>query len=294
MRADGGWVIVTGISGSGRTTALRALEDLGFYCVDNLPSRMLPELHDAMVGRGQPQPVAVGIDARAGAFLDDIEGALAGLEARGVDVQLIFLDCADDVLVRRFSETRRRHPLPTPGGTVLDSIRQERELMLAFRERTTLVLDTSELNIHQLKARIQRIFETIAPDRSAMLVSVNSFGFKHGLPRDADYVFDVRFLDNPHFVPELRPLTGRDQTVAAHVLGSESGGRALAAIIGLLDLALPLHDREGRALVNIAVGCTGGQHRSVAVAEALAAHLRSRPGARVSVGHRDLSRMSSS
>ncbi len=294
MRADRSWVIVTGISGSGRTTALRALEDLGFFCVDNLPSRMLPDLHDAMSGRDEPQPVAVGIDARAGALLDDIEGALAGLESCGVKAQLVFLDCADDVLVRRFSETRRRHPLPTPGGSVLDSIRQERALMLAFRERTSLVVDTSELNIHQLKARIQRIFEAISPERSAMLVAVNSFGFKHGLPRDADYVFDVRFLGNPHFVPELRPLTGRDPAVSAHVLGSEAGAACLGAIRSILELALPLHDQEGRALVNIAIGCTGGQHRSVAMAEALAAHLRGQPRARVSVRHRDLARMSSS
>lgn len=294
MNGGPGWVIITGISGSGRTTALRALEDVGYYCVDNLPSRMLPELHDAMTERLSPTPVAVGIDARAGAFLDDIGGALAGLAARGVNVQLVFLDCADDVLVRRFSETRRRHPLPSPGGTIIDSIQQERALMLAFRERTSVVLDTSELNVHQLKARIQRLFETSSPDSSSMLVAVNSFGFKHGLPRDADYVFDVRFIDNPHFVPALRPLTGRDAEVARHVLDNDGGRAFMSALRALMTHTLPLHDCEGRALVNVAIGCTGGQHRSVAVAEALAAHLRGQGEHRVTLRHRDLAAMSSS
>lgn len=294
MNSGPKWVIVTGISGSGRTTALHALEDLGFYCVDNLPSRMLPELLEVMGERANPKPIAVGIDARAGAFLDEFGAALSGLAAKGVVAQLLFLDCADDVLVRRFSETRRRHPLPSPDGTIVDSIRQERALMLEVRERPCVVLDTSELNVHQLKARVQRLFEGLTIGKTSMLVAVNSFGFKHGLPRDADYVFDVRFIVNPHFVAALRPLTGRDAEVARHVLDNDVGRAYMAGLQALLDQVLPLHDGEGRALVNVAVGCTGGQHRSVAIVEALAAHLRSLNSVRVTVGHRDLARMSSS
>lgn len=293
MKSQTRWVIVTGISGSGRTTALRALEDLGYYCVDNLPAGLLPQLHAEVSGLLRPTSVAVGIDVRGGAFLEDADRALDSLQAAGVAVQLLFLDCADDVLVRRFTETRRRHPVLAVSGRIGESIERERRVMLALRERTSLVIDTSESTVHDLKRRIRRLFGD-ASEAAEMLVGISSFGFKHGSPRDADYMFDVRCLPNPHFVPDLRPLTGLDERVSQHVLSNPEGSAWLQRVLSLLDLALPLHEREGRALVSVAVGCTGGQHRSVAMAEAMADHVRVLGIGRISVHHRDVSKMSSS
>ncbi len=278
-------VVVTGISGSGRSTCLRALEDLGYYCVDNLPATLLPGLVETMAERLIAAPVAVGIDIRAGSLLGDLDEALDTLRQTGVQPELVFLDCADDVLVRRFAETRRKHPV-WQAGTIIEAIALERRTMLEVRERTTLHVDTSDMNVHQLKRYVQRVFE---PDVSAdvrLMVAIESFGFKYGLPRDADYVFDVRFVDNPYFVPELQPLSGRDLPVAEFVL-ARGGAEALDRMQGLLDLSLPLHAQEGRALVTVAIGCTGGQHRSVALAEALADHVRALRLGRVTVNHRN-------
>lgn len=278
-------VIVTGISGSGRSTCLRALEDIGFYCVDNLPSALLPALHETIVERLVMVPVAVGIDVRAGSLLGDLDASLNTLRKAGVKPELVFLDCADDVLIRRFAETRRKHPI-WEAGTVTEAIASERLTMLALRERTTLVIDTTEMNVHQLKRHVQRLFD---PEHSAemrLVVSLLSFGYKHGLPRDADYVLDVRYLDNPYFVPELAPLSGLDPPVVSYVM--ERGGReSVVRMAQLLDYVLPLHAQEGRALVTVAIGCTGGQHRSVALAEALAAHVMGSQIGRTTVTHRD-------
>lgn len=285
------WVIVTGISGSGRSTALRALEDLGFFCVDNLPASLLPALHDAMVGRADARAVAVGIDVRAGSFLDDLEAALVDLSSKGVTARLMFLDCSDDVLVRRFAETRRRHPV-LEDGTILEAIGSERGRMLNIRERTTLVVDTSELNVHELKARIQGLFG--AKDSEQMVVTVMSFGFKHGLPRNSDYTFDVRCLSNPHFIAGLRPKTGLDAEVSDYVLGQAGGEAYVERVLAVLQHSLPLHVAEGRALVTVAIGCTGGQHRSVAIARRLVEIVTEWQVGRVTMSHRDVKRMSSS
>lgn len=284
-------VVVTGISGSGRSTCLRALEDLGFYCVDNLPGSLLPQLHETIAERlgsvdsGFGAPVAVGIDVRAGQLLGDLDQALDTLRESGVRPELIFLDCADDVLIRRFAETRRKHPI-WQAGTVSDAIAQERRAMLGIRERTTLVVDTSEMNVHQLKRHIQRLFD---PEHSAemrLMVALLSFGYKHGLPRDADYVFDVRYLDNPYFVPDLAPLTGQDQAVRDYVM--QRGGReALEKMTVLLDHVLPRHAQEGRAMVTVAIGCTGGQHRSVTLAEAMSDYIQAQRFGRTTLTHRD-------
>lgn len=286
MIAKARLVVVTGISGSGRSTCLRALEDIGYFCVDNLPSALLPALHDTIAERLAQVPVAVGIDARAGTLLGDLDVALMTLREAGVRPELMFLDCADDVLIRRFAETRRKHPI-WQAGTIAESIRQERLTMLAVRERTALVLDTTDMNVHQLKRQVQRLFD---PEHSAemrLMVSLLSFGYKHGLPRDADYVFDVRYLDNPYFVPELSPLSGLDPPVRDFVM--ERGGReALSPMTRLLDHVLPLHALEGRALVTVGVGCTGGQHRSVALAEELAKHVMQMRIGRTTVSHRDV------
>lgn len=278
-------LVVTGISGSGRTTCLRALEDAGWYCVDNLPARLLPGLTTLMSDRQEPQPLAVGIDVRAGAFLDDMDAALEELEAQGHSVSLLFLDCSDEVLVRRFAETRRRHPVADAQNT-LAAIRTERELMTVWRERTALVIDTSNLNVHQLKAKVQQLFSPES-DRPIMTIAVRSFGFKHGVVRDADYVFDVRCLQNPHFVPELRPQTGLSAPVRDYVLGTAGGSQWLELTGAMLSHTLPMHREEGRALVTIAVGCTGGKHRSVALTEALGAHVEGLNVGRVLISHRD-------
>jgi UPF0042 nucleotide-binding protein len=279
-------LVVSGISGSGRSTCLRVLEDMGWYCVDNLPASLLPELVQTLAGRLAAIPIAVGIDIRAGTLLGDLDAALAQLAAQGMDPQLLFLDCADDVLVRRFAETRRKHPV-WQAGTITDAIRREREVMLELRERTTLVIDTSDMNVHQLKRQVQRLFDPETSLELRLTLAVQSFGFKHGLPRDADYVFDVRYVDNPYFVAELAPLAGTDAAVAQFVM-SRGGTEALARLTALLDFCLPLHAAEGRALVTIALGCTGGQHRSVALAEQLAEHLRGLRLGRVTVSHRDV------
>ncbi len=286
MARNARFVIVTGISGSGRSTCLHALEDLGYYCVDNLPTALLPSLETMMAERLTATPVAVGIDIRAGELLGDLDTAIVALKNDGVQAELLFLDCDDDILIRRFAETRRKHPI-WQAGTVSESIRFERDHMMPVRERATLVVDTSEMNIHQLKRHIQRIFD---PEYSAdvrLIVSMQSFGFKHGLPRDADYVFDVRYVDNPYFVPALSPMSGLDAPVRDFVL-ERGGNEAMKRMWYLLDYVLPLHAQEGRAMVSVAIGCTGGQHRSVALAEAMAEHVRTMRLGRVTVSHRDL------
>lgn len=278
-------LVVTGISGSGRSTCLRVLEDMGWYCVDNLPAGLLPALVETLSERLTLAPVAVGIDIRARHLLGDLDNAVRTLAAMGVRSELLFLDCADDVLVRRFAETRRKHPV-WEAGTITDAIREERQLMLEVREHTTLVIDTSDMNVHQLKRQVQRLFD---PEHSAdlrLVVAVQSFGFKHGMPRDADYVFDVRYVDNPYFVPELSPLSGLDKAVSEFVM-QRGGQESLAKMMHLLGFTLPLHAQEGRALVTIALGCTGGQHRSVALAEAMGEAIRSLQLGRVTVSHRD-------
>lgn len=283
------WLIVTGISGSGRTTCLRALEDLGWFCVDNLPARLLPALQEELAARGDSRPVAVGLDIRAGALVLDLDASVAAIRARGHTVGLLFLDCADDVLVRRFAETRRKHPVLSE-RTIAQAIARERQLMLEIRERTTLNIDTSDLTVHQLKARITELFEEKDAAETRMVIALTSFGFKHGVPRDADYVFDVRALANPHFVDALRPLTGMDEPVARYVFETAGGDALLQHIEALLDYSLPMHRDEGRAVVSVAIGCTGGRHRSVALTEALSIHLRALRVGRVVVTHRDAAR----
>lgn len=284
MDLDSRFIVVTGISGSGRSTCLRALEDMGYYCVDNLPSALLPALKRTLTPEAQTH-VAVGIDVRAGQFLGDLEAGLAALRKEGTTPELVFLDCADDVLIRRFAETRRKHPI-LQATTISEAIRQERAAVLDVREQTALIVDTSEMNVHQLKRHIQRLFN---PEHSAelrLMVSVLSFGYKYGLPRDADYVLDVRYLENPYFFPELAALSGLDPAVRDFVM-SRGGKESLEKMVGLIDHVLPQHAQEGRALVTIAVGCTGGQHRSVALAEEMAKHIETLRFGRTTVTHRD-------
>jgi RNase adapter protein RapZ len=279
-------LIVTGLSGAGKTQAMKALEDLDFFCIDNLPPSFLPQLttlHDLAVHRGQR--VAVAMDVRGGRLFKDLFAALDTLQAQGVPHQILFLDSADDVLVRRYSETRRRHPLHE-GRTLFEQIALERRMLAEVRDRADLVLDTSHMTAHDLKGRLSRMVVGRDLERS-MTVDLMSFGFKHGVPLDADLVFDVRFLPNPYYEEGLRPHSGLDEPVSDYVFGRPEAVEFVDDVIAMLTKWIPAYARSGRSRLTVAIGCTGGQHRSVAIAERIAAAL---DGLSDSVGthHRDL------
>ena len=277
-------VFVAGLSGSGKTTVMATLEDLGFYCADNLPAQLTRQFLDLCVAARPPiRRVALAIDAREAAFLAGVPAVIEELRTRDVSVRVLFLDCSTDVLVSRYRETRRVHPL-APGGTVEQGIETERKLLTELAELAELRIDTSELNVHELRETAAR---AISGASRATVVNFVSFGFRHGLPRGADLVFDVRFLRNPHFHPTLRPKTGLDREVAAYALDEERGVALLGRLRDLLEFLIPLYDAEGKAYLTVAVGCTGGRHRSVAVVEALAPELR-HGGREVNVTHRDV------
>lgn len=276
--------LVTGMSGAGRTTVLRALEDAGYEAVDNLPMSLLPALlrPDESPGR----PLAIGVDTRTRGFavaplLDAVERARAEPD---LDMRLMFVDCDDEVLRRRFTETRRRHPLAMD-RPVTDGIRVERALLRDLRDSADLVIDTSTLSQADLKRRVQDSVAVAAP--AGLAVQVVSFAYRNGLPRDADLVFDVRFLANPHYVAELRPFTGREAAVAEFIERDPGCRGFLDGLTSMLGALLPRYEREGKSYLTIAVGCTGGRHRSVYVAERLAGWLRER-GQRCAVLHRDM------
>ncbi len=278
-------VIVTGLSGAGRTTALRVLEDLGFYCVDNLPPRLAPGLLELLESGNERGPVGLGIDVRTGAFLEGADDALDELAARGFPPEVLFLDASDDALVRRFSETRRPHRL-APDGDLLSAIRAERERLASLRRRASRVIDTTHLNVHDLRRQLVAIVSG-RPDGIQLVTRVVSFGFKYGLPQDADLVFDLRYLPNPYFVPELSALSGLTEPVRNYVLQTAEAQELLGDLTGLLQKLLPRYAAEGKAYLTVAIGCTGGRHRSVAMAEALGARLAH---GSVVVVHRDVER----
>jgi UPF0042 nucleotide-binding protein len=277
-------VVVTGMSGAGRSTALRLLEDLGFFCVDNIPPALIPELIGLLTDEQELRRIAVGVDVRTGRFLEGAGQVLDSIAQSGHHVELIFLEGQDGELVRRFSETRRSHPL-APGGNLLEAIQRERERLAPLRARAGFIIDTSGMSVHDLR-RMLVDYIARGGKQSRMVTRIVSFGFKYGLPVDADLVFDLRYLPNPHFVPELRPKTGLDQGVASFVLETPEGRELLADLANMLSKLLPRYEREGKSYLTIAIGCTGGRHRSVALAEALAAALR--PIGDVRVEHRDM------
>ncbi|MGX7828735.1 RNase adapter RapZ [Actinokineospora sp. 24-640] len=280
--------VVTGLSGAGRSTAAKCLEDLGWFVVDNLP----PELIATMVelgsqARGAITRIAVVMDVRSRAFTDDLDAIIKDLDARGYKPRVLFLEATDDVLVRRFEQVRRGHPLQGE-GRLSDGITTERSVLMPLREDADLILDTSTLSVHQLRAKIEDAFGT-ETDVSTR-VTVLSFGYKYGLPMDADLVMDVRFLPNPFWIPELKDLTGRDGDVRNYVLSQEGAEEFLDRYHELLRLIGAGFRREGKRYLTLAVGCTGGKHRSVAISEELARRLSDNDGMAVKVVHRDLGR----
>ncbi|WP_285760911.1 RNase adapter RapZ [Nocardiopsis ansamitocini] len=280
-------VVVTGMSGAGRSTAARALEDLDWFVVDNLPPGLLPTMID-LAGRthGAVSRVAAVVDVRSMAFTQDLLSTVEELRTRGIGARVVFLEAGDDALVRRFEGVRRPHPLQGD-GRLTDGITRERELLRAIRGEADLVIDTSQLNVHQLKAKMVGFFGEAKEAR--LRANVVSFGFKYGLPVDADLVIDCRFLPNPHWVPELRPMTGKDDPVRDYVLAQRGAKELLDSYTDVLRLLISGYLREGKHYMTLAVGCTGGKHRSVAMAEQFSARLRDE-GLDVNAIHRDLGR----
>ena len=279
--------IITGLSGAGRSEAAKCLEDLGYFVVDNLPPSLIPKMAELVEQHGGPQRLAIVADARGGKFFGDLEQALHDLRTRRIATRTLFLEAAEDVLVRRFAETRRKHPL-APEERRVEGIRREREIMQALRGEADLIVDTSELTPTELRERIREAFSGEAPEAS-LQVAVVSFGYKYGLPRDADLVLDVRFLPNPYWVEHLRAFPGTDGVVQRHVREQPQYRAFLEHLRSLLEQMLPGYLAEGKSYLTIAVGCTGGRHRSVVVAEELADFFRER-GLPVTREHRDLDR----
>jgi len=276
-------VVITGMSGSGKASVLKAFEDLGYYCVDNLPVELIPRFAELAMQSGEIRRTALVVDVREGSQLDELPGILKSVR-RMIPTKVIFLEASDAVLLRRFSETRRPHPLGT-GAPVKAALKAERKHLGSIRALADFVIDTSKFNVHELRAHITERFRKQASGKD-ILVSCVSFGFRHGLPEDADLVFDVRFLPNPHFVPEFRPLTGRDPRVAKYIRSFPQTREFVQRISDLLVYLLPHYIREGKSYLTIGFGCTGGQHRSVMIAEDVKKRLH-QAGYRVKVVHRD-------
>ncbi|HVN64839.1 MAG TPA: RNase adapter RapZ [Candidatus Binataceae bacterium] len=280
-------IIVTGASGSGRGSTMRILEDLGFYCVDNLPVALVPNVIATAAGRDPAlKGIALGIDARERLFFPQWPRIFAELEKSGVKAEIIFLDASDDVLVRRYSESRRPHPMAESGATVTEGIRREREALAEMRERAGRVIDTSNLTIHELRELVTATVLGTGAGRE-MTVSVVSFGYKYGMPAGMDLVLDVRFIPNPFFVPELKPLPGTDVRVRDYVMGHPDARRFVEEIGTLLDFLIPLYRREGKSYLRIGLGCTGGRHRSPVLARELATRLK-QGGIEVAVRDNDI------
>jgi UPF0042 nucleotide-binding protein len=279
--------IITGMSGAGRSEAANVLEDLGFFVIDNLPPMLVGKVAELATGREKPVRYGLVVDVRSGDFLANLGDAIQELQRHGARTRVLFLDAADDVLVRRYEASRRRHPL-SDTERVLDGIARERALLEHLKGDADLIVDTSNLNVHELRDRLHELFGTEARGQG-LQVNVVSFGYKHGLPLDVDLVFDCRFLPNPHWVDSLRPHTGLDADVRDYVLQQSATTPFLNELDGLLALTMPGFEEEGKAYLSIGVGCTGGRHRSVVIAEQLAERLRAHDY-HATVHHRDVDR----
>jgi UPF0042 nucleotide-binding protein len=279
-------IVITGLSGSGKSFAIRAFEDNGFFCVDNLPPLLIPRFIELCQGYQEDiMRIALGVDLRGGHFLQSWPQVLADMRAAGHHVRVLFFDASDDVLLRRFSETRRPHPLAGK-GSIQDGISRERKALEAMRELADKVIDTGEFNVHQLKREIEQQFCQVSDSRR-MSIFLTSFGYKYGIPHDTDLILDVRFLPNPYFVNELRAKSGLDREVEEYVLKDQETRVYLDRLYALLEYTLPLYEREGKSTLTLALGCTGGRHRSVVLVE----ELRKRFGGanyQIHVKHRDI------
>ncbi len=281
-------VVVTGMSGSGRSAALKAFEDIGYYCVDNLPLPLLSEFIDYARTSGETVRSAIGIDIRERGFAENFPVRFGALKAAGLEIEMLFLEASDQALVRRYSETRRPHTLAKGGIPLLEAIRQERAALATVRTHADRIVDTSDYTVHDLRQSVERHYSDTASSRP-LVVTIVTFGYKFGAPYELDLLFDVRFLPNPHFVSELRPLTGEDQGVREYVIGRPESEEFLARLTDFLGYLLPQYKREGKSYLTIGFGCTGGRHRSVAVAVAIADRLRL-AGHEIIVKHRDFLR----
>ena len=277
-------VIITGMSGAGKTVAVQSFEDLGYFCIDNMPPTLLPTFWELVKESGKISRIALVIDLRSRDFFNEVDSLIATLDnTQLVTTRIIFLDSSDSVLVSRYKETRRNHPL-APDGRVSDGIARERELLMDLRTRAQIIIDTSDISPRQLRERLIKDFAT--KDYQAFHVEVMSFGFKYGVPIDADIIWDVRFLPNPHYIPELRPQTGMDAPVYDYVMKQPETQAFYSKLIDVIEFCLPGYKKEGKSSVTIAIGCTGGKHRSVAIAERIANHLKTDNYA-VNISHRD-------
>jgi RNase adapter protein RapZ len=280
--------IVTGMSGAGRSEAAHVLEDLGYFVIDNLPPMLIGKVAELARGHETPTRYALVVDVRSGDFLADLTTALDELQRVGATERILFLDASDDVLVRRYEASRLRHPL-SESDRVSEGITRERALLESLKGEADLIVDTSNLNVHELRDRMKELFPADPSGGVGLQVHVVSFGYKHGLPLDVDVVLDCRFLPNPHWVEELRPLTGKEDAVRQYVLDQPGTDEFLDELDRLFDLLLPGYEQEGKAYLSIGIGCTGGRHRSVVIADQVGERLE-RAGYRVGVRHRDVTR----
>ncbi len=280
------FVIITGLSGAGKSETMKCFEDLGYFCVDNLPPVLIPKFAELCAqSDGRINKIALVVDIRGGGFFDDIFEALESLEHNGFSYEILFLEAREEILVRRFKESRRRHPLSTTGG-ISEGIRAEMERLGEIRGKASMIIDTSELTARALREVIVKHYDQLTPE-SKMLITVVSFGFKNGIPLDADLVFDVRFLPNPHYVDSLRHLNGNRIEVSDYVLKWPVATRFLTKLYDFMDFLVPQYVNEGKSNLIIGIGCTGGQHRSVTIANQLGEFLRAK-GYRIVVDHRDV------
>lgn len=280
------FVIITGLSGAGKSETMKCFEDLGYFCVDNLPPVLIPKFAELCAqSGGRINKIALVVDIRGGGFFDDVFEALENLEHNGFSYEILFLEAREEILVRRFKESRRRHPLSTTGG-ISEGIRAEMERLEEIRGKASVIIDTSELTVRALREVIVKHYDQLTPE-SKMLITIVSFGFKNGIPLDADLVFDVRFLPNPHYVDSLRHLNGNRSEVSDYVLKWPVTNRFLTKLYDLMDFLVPQYVNEGKSNLIIGIGCTGGQHRSVTIANKLGDFLRAK-GYRIVVDHRDV------
>ncbi|WP_123054600.1 RNase adapter RapZ [Clostridium sp. JN-1] len=281
------FVIVTGLSGAGKTQAIRNLEDLGYFCVDNLPPTLIPKFAEACYQTdGRIDKIALVIDIRGGKFFDDLFESLNYLRDQGYKYEILFLDASDEVLVKRFKETRRKHPL-APDGRILNGIAMERNRLREVKDRSDNIIDTSKLAIRELREEITRIYSEEGQIETELMITIVSFGFKYGIPVDSDLVFDVRFLPNPYYIPELKKFSGKDEPVNKYVMNFSETKKFIAKLDDMLNFLIPNYLKEGKRQLIVSIGCTGGRHRSVVIANSIYNKLKD-SGYEVNIDHRDI------